>query len=199
MTPTNMENRSGRRYKEKSDHPLCPFAGTCNVLPRWNDWENLSQLLRSFAARHFGKEAVSVTINFVDSSTTLLLPKGFNDQLRDPPAEQPPPVVVQSAPATPATVGEPMHTSDFQRIDWPGLGTFHLSPKKAAVVRKLWPVALTDDPWVSQTELLRAADSDATRLVDLFKGDPAWGRLILSNGRGYYRLAPLPDPPSQQD
>ncbi len=92
-----------------------------------------------------------------------------------------------------ATGPEPKFTAGFRRVYWPGAGDFRLSPKQADVVERLWE-AYEEGTWeVHGNDLLRAADSDGTRIGDLFKRFGAWGKLIVpGEARGSYRLAPLP-------
>lgn len=80
------------------------------------------------------------------------------------------------------------HTTDFLFVLWKGV-RYQLSPKQAAVVRQLWEAHGRGLPDVHQEQLLRGADSDGVRLVDLFKRHPAWQNLIISVKQGYYRLA----------
>jgi hypothetical protein len=55
----------------------------------------------------------------------------------------------------------------------------------------LWAAREEGTLEVNQAVLLRAADSDGARLHDLFRGHPAWGKLILrGHSPGSYTLPP---------
>jgi hypothetical protein len=92
---------------------------------------------------------------------------------------------------------EPKHLADFRQVYWPELGTFTFLPKQARVVELLWEAREDGAPHVPQADLLAGADSDSSRLLDLFrsnaKSHPAWGRLIVPGDLpATFRLAPLP-------
>jgi biotin operon repressor len=56
-------------------------------------------------------------------------------------------------------------------------------------------VMLAGIEWVPQEELIEAAGSSCTRLQDLFKRSPAWGVLVITDGKGGYRLVEVSDDP----
>jgi len=86
---------------------------------------------------------------------------------------------------------DPYHSSDFQLIIWNGQ-RYTLSPKQRLVVKRLWEAWERGRPEVEQSALVRAADSEATRLLDLFRNSDAWGTLIVRVGTStLYRLAPI--------
>lgn len=94
--------------------------------------------------------------------------------------------------ATPSNVyqGEPWHNEDFTVVRWPGQVEYRFTPKQSKVVATLWD-ALDDDSGDTsrtQADLLAIAESDCTRLRDLFSRHRAWGKLIVGDGRGNYRL-----------
>lgn len=108
----------------------------------------------------------------------------------------PPPAPATQPPEHPAEPppkkhqGEPWHNTDFSRLKWPGLPEMTFGAKQAAIVSALWDAAEDDDTERDQAELLRLADSECTRLSDLFRGHPAWGVVIVrGTKRGSYRLA----------
>jgi hypothetical protein len=85
------------------------------------------------------------------------------------------------------------HSDDFRRVTRGGV-SYELSPKRAAVVAALYDAeqALArgeGDGTRSQADLLRIAESDCQRLHDLFRGSAAWNTLVVSDGRGNFRLA----------
>ncbi len=89
------------------------------------------------------------------------------------------------------------------RVYWPNLGTYYFQgDKQQAVIACLWNAQQDGLLEVSQAVLLCAADSDGTRLHDLFRNHPAWGKLIR-HGRspGSYTLPPVPstEPSSEED
>ncbi len=50
--------------------------------------------------------------------------------------------------------------------------------------------------WQSGKAVLTIAGSKCLRMADIFKSNPAWGRLVVSNQRGLYRLAIAKSPRS---
>lgn len=77
---------------------------------------------------------------------------------------------------------------DYRRIEYAG-ETFTFGPKQARVVELLHRAHMEGDPWRTGLQLLDHAGSSADRLRDLFKSQSAWTKLIVSDGRGLYRLA----------
>ncbi len=75
------------------------------------------------------------------------------------------------------------------------LGPTHwnLGQLQSQIVRMLHQASLTDQPWVSGSKLLLDAGSQTMRFKDLFKGKSDWRELILSDGRGLYRLNCAPN------
>jgi len=73
--------------------------------------------------------------------------------------------------------------------------TFHFADKQRIVVQVLRE-AMEDGTWdVGQDHLLRKAESESTKLADLFKRHPAWGTLIIKGASpGTYRLASVREP-----
>ncbi len=91
-----------------------------------------------------------------------------------------------------AGVTEPRHGPEFRTLVWPGAGAFAFGTKQAAAVRLLYEGWRSGSPDVADADLLRAADSDG-RLCDLFRGNAAWGKLIVAGlGPQTHRLVPLP-------
>lgn len=85
------------------------------------------------------------------------------------------------------------HTPNFRVVRW-GRETFSFSHKQSLVVESLANAAAAGFEWVDQFTLLECADSDGTRLYDLFRGHPAWGRMIVRHsgdaaGPGAFALA----------
>ena len=69
---------------------------------------------------------------------------------------------------------------------------FRLGALQSAVVRELHLASQTDNPWRLGKSLLSNANAQTLRMVDLFKTKHNWRALIISDGRGRYRLN-LPD------
>lgn len=69
---------------------------------------------------------------------------------------------------------------------------YHLGDVQACIVQQLHDAAASMTPWVHGKTLLYTASSKAAHLRDVFKSKNDWRKIIISNGRGYYRLN-LPD------
>lgn len=72
---------------------------------------------------------------------------------------------------------------------------FRLGLLQASIVRALHQASRSDNPWRHGKELLASSNAQTMRMVDLFKTKRNWRTLIVSDGRGYYRLN-LPDQPT---
>lgn len=145
------------------------------------NWDQIVSTMRAWCVRTFG----------FDPHTVVLEGRGGQARLPVPPwagCGQP---QLSAAPGEPAPAHN-AHTSDFQRVDWNGRRYF-LTPKQAKVVSVLWQAWEEGGEEIAQDVLLRAADSDGVRLVDLFKRSEAWGNLIVSPRPGFYRLAEVGD------
>jgi CheY-like chemotaxis protein len=82
------------------------------------------------------------------------------------------------------------HAPDYSEI-WLGGEPYYFTGEiQQAAIRFLHAAAQTDEPWRPGKIVLQAAKSNDTnmRMVNLFGRHPAWGVLLLSNGRGKYRL-----------
>lgn len=86
------------------------------------------------------------------------------------------------------------HSDEYRSIVIDGV-KFELGYFQAQIVKVLHQAWLDGDPWRHGPSLLTAVGAGSPRLVDLFKSQPEWRRLIHSDGRGRYRLE-LPDRPS---
>ena len=69
---------------------------------------------------------------------------------------------------------------------------FHFGPIQAEVIRVLHGAYLAGEPWQSGKAILTAAGSKSMKMIDVFKSQPNWRRLIVSDHRGCYRLAVEP-------
>jgi len=65
---------------------------------------------------------------------------------------------------------------------------FHLGDVQARVVEQLHDALQSRTQWVHGKTLIYGANSKAVRLRDIFKSKHDWSKIIVSNGRGYYRL-----------
>jgi hypothetical protein len=150
-----------------------------------DEWDQIIILIRRYALRKYGDWAAGITIHLPFSRQNHFEPF----PARDPIDNRSP---GRSA-VTPWGSGpEPKHTDNFSAVYWPGRGTFHFyGEKQQAVVAALWAARAEGSLEVSQNVLLRAADSDGARLHDLFRGHPAWGKLVLrGHAPGSYTLPP---------
>lgn len=94
-----------------------------------------------------------------------------------------------SEPEAAAASAEPgfLHRNGYAEVVSAG-EVFRLGPLQAAIVRQLHEASATPDPWRTGKELLAASRSESQKIVDLFKSKPNWRSLIVSDGRGRYRL-----------
>jgi hypothetical protein len=80
-------------------------------------------------------------------------------------------------------------TNGYQQVTYNGL-EFQFGPIQAAVVQILHQASLDGSPWCAGKSILEQAGSACVRMADVFKSKPEWKRLIQSDRRGLYRLAP---------
>ena len=80
-----------------------------------------------------------------------------------------------------------VHRGDYSEVVFSG-ELFRLGPLQAAVVRQLHEASSSDNPWRPGKELLSNSSASTMRIVDLFKVKKNWRTLIVSDGRGNYRL-----------
>lgn len=80
-----------------------------------------------------------------------------------------------------------VHRDDYSEVVFSG-ELFRLGPLQASVVRQLHEASLTANPWRPGKELLSNSSASTMRIVDLFKVKKNWRTLIVSDGRGNYRL-----------
>jgi hypothetical protein len=90
----------------------------------------------------------------------------------------------EQAPPSEAVV---VHNNDYAEVLFNGR-TFRFGQCQARIVRILHEAAKTESPWCHGKAVLGQAGSSGTRMVDLFKHKKGWRDLILSDGRGKYRL-----------
>jgi hypothetical protein len=151
-----------------------------------DEWDQIVALIRHYALRKYGDWAAGITIHLPCSRQNHYEPFPAREASRSPP---------RPGAMSWATGPLPKKTDNFSAVYWPGLGTFYFQgEKQQAVIAALWTARDDGILEVSQAVLLRAADSDGTRLHDLFRGHHAWGALIVRGPTpGYYTLPPLTD------
>lgn len=106
------------------------------------------------------------------------------------PAETHSPVpleVTQAANEAQVTSSQLVHRGDYSEVVFSG-ELFRLGPLQAAVVRQLHEASRSANPWLPGKELLSNSSASTMRIVDLFKVKKNWRTLIVSDGRGNYRL-----------
>ena len=83
---------------------------------------------------------------------------------------------------------------DRTRIHYGELGLFWLDARQSRVVEELIDARLSaGSPDVSQAVLIQASGAKVHRLADVFRGSPAWNRLVVPGDTpGTYRV-PAPD------
>jgi hypothetical protein len=69
------------------------------------------------------------------------------------------------------------HSPDFATVRWNG-ETYTLVGKQRVIVASLWQARENGTPHLTGAFLLEEADSVGSRVADLFKRSPAWGRLV---------------------
>lgn len=81
-----------------------------------------------------------------------------------------------------------VHSPDFRSVNWFGK-QYPFTGNQAAAVRLLWEAWQSGAPDVGGETLIQAADASTQRIDVVFRGNPAWGAMIVQGGtRGSYRL-----------
>lgn len=65
---------------------------------------------------------------------------------------------------------------------------YRLGDMQAKILRQLYESAKDGNPWQNGKKLLQEAGSQSFTLSNIFKRNPIWKKLIISDGRGSYRL-----------
>ena len=60
---------------------------------------------------------------------------------------------------------------------------------QAKILRLLYNAGASGNPWQNGKQILQEAGSESYTLANVFKRNPAWKRLIVSDGRGRYRAS----------
>ena len=84
------------------------------------------------------------------------------------------------------------HDADYRNVRL-GSTEMALGAVQAQVVRALHEAALTDQPWLDGKRVLSEAGATSMRMSDVFKSKKGWRDLIVSDGRGRYRLRLNPE------
>lgn len=85
------------------------------------------------------------------------------------------------------TIPDFLFENDFRHVHFRGR-TWSFGDIQANVVRTLYRAALTGEKWVNGKLLLHEAGSTSLRLNDIFRKQPFWRDLIISDSKGYYAL-----------
>ncbi|MDX1950290.1 MAG: hypothetical protein SFT90_07335 [Rickettsiales bacterium] len=78
-------------------------------------------------------------------------------------------------------------SADFREVKING-EYFGLGEMQANIVKYLYEASKTDLPWVNGKKLLQNVNSNSFVMRDVFKSHSNWKNLILSDGKGRYRL-----------
>jgi hypothetical protein len=80
------------------------------------------------------------------------------------------------------------HSLDFRSVHWFGRD-YTFTAGQAACLRRLWEAWEQGTPEVGQAAVLEDANLVSERFVDLFRGHPAWKKMIVpGRSKGAYRL-----------
>lgn len=104
-------------------------------------------------------------------------------------------------PAPPEDEPELWHSESFREVRW-GEQEYEFTGRQAACIRVLWQAAERQMTMLHQDDILKQAESESSRLRDVFrpgrsrprkKMHPAWGTLLLPirGKQGCYGLAPF--------
>jgi len=85
--------------------------------------------------------------------------------------------------------------TSFNCVTW-GNEKFVFNPQQADCVRVMFDAWKNHGPWIHQREIIAAAEGHGERLRDKFKDHPAWGTMIVGNGKnsGLYGIC---EPPAE--
>ncbi|MEM7617127.1 MAG: hypothetical protein AAF195_01960 [Pseudomonadota bacterium] len=79
------------------------------------------------------------------------------------------------------------HENNYHHVEYNNL-VFEFGMIQAKIIEILHAASVTDQPWVHCKRLLDRAGSNSPRIRDLFKAKYGWRNMILSDGKGNYRL-----------
>lgn len=95
--------------------------------------------------------------------------------------------VVQMQPKRPVPDTTFIHSPDYRHVQF-GKCRFLFGEVQAQVVRHLHRASSTSQPWVHVDTLIEISGANADRLRDIFRSKKNWKKLIMMDGKGYYRL-----------
>ena len=75
----------------------------------------------------------------------------------------------------------------FKRVNFQGQ-KYSFGNIQAEIVRQLYEAAVKGEPWQNGKQILSKAGSQSFTVSNVFKRNPLWRHLIVSDGRGSYRL-----------
>ncbi|MCB9964496.1 MAG: DNA2/NAM7 family helicase [Rhodospirillales bacterium] len=75
----------------------------------------------------------------------------------------------------------------FKKICFGGQ-KYNFGDMQASIIRQLYDAAIQDEPWQNGKRLLEKAGSQSFTLSNIFKRNPMWRQIIISDERGSYRL-----------
>lgn len=79
--------------------------------------------------------------------------------------------------------------TSFRHITFQG-HNFVFGPIQAKIVRQLYRAGLHGHPWQHGQRVLEKAGSESFKFKNMFARQRLWRRLIISDGRGMFRLHP---------
>lgn len=100
----------------------------------------------------------------------------------------------------PPSAPEPLratHSNDFTSVNWYGTSYTFKRGQQVSIVEALWKAMETKTPTLSKDGLAEAAGSSADdfKIGHVFRDHPAYKTMIISIGKGIYRLAEPPKNP----
>jgi hypothetical protein len=80
------------------------------------------------------------------------------------------------------------HSPDFRSVVFEGK-VYCFTATQAKIIEVLWEAWENGTPSIGAAYLLEAAEAKSSRLVDIFRGSPAWGTLVVDGeSKGTKRL-----------
>jgi hypothetical protein len=75
----------------------------------------------------------------------------------------------------------------FKNISYNGK-KYNFGSMQASIIRQLYDAARNGEPWQNGKQLLAKAGSQSFTISNIFKRNPLWRQIIISDERGSYRL-----------
>ena len=88
----------------------------------------------------------------------------------------------------PQVPGRSRFDKNFRKLTFRGQD-FSFGIIQADILRQLYEAAIDGDPWQNGKRLLDKASSQSFTIANVFKRNPLWRHLVVSDGRGAYRLS----------